>query len=123
MAIKTTLLTWMLVVGTSLAGCTSTRALEGPANLRKVKVSEPATIYERDGRVSRITVSGVTDSEIRGYYAGSHQFVTISLENIETIEVERVDIIKSALAGTGAVIGAAAAALLGLMALLVAAGA
>lgn len=122
MTFNHTTLAWLLGFVLVLSGCTSNRSLAGTKITGQVRVGELATIYEKNGRISKINVSGVSDDAITGYYNGGEK-VTFGIADIDYIRVERTDLVKSAFAGAGILVGAVAAALLGLMVLFVAAGA
>lgn len=103
-------------------GCTSIRSFEG-TRLERLKLGELATIYEASGRVSKLYISAITDEEIRGQYHPGGAIVSISRSDIDSIEVERTDYAKSAVAGVGGVVVAAAALVVGFLMLIIMAGA
>ncbi|MBD3646639.1 MAG: hypothetical protein HUJ31_04100 [Pseudomonadales bacterium] len=112
----------MVALSMGLSGCTSIRTLEGE-KLQKIKLGEQVTIYEKDGRVTKLTVSKVTPDEIKGQLYPGGGMVTVAIDDIEDVQVERTDYVKSAAAGVGAAVGLAAAAIIGFIMLLGAAAA
>jgi len=100
-----------LVLALLTTGCTSIRTIDGP-DLDRLRTGEIVTIHKHSGQISRLVVGEITESEVRGTRYGNSSLVSIDRNDISAVEVERVDYAKSAAAGVGGVIGAAAVVML-----------
>lgn len=87
-----------LVLLITLAGCTTIQTLEDP-KLDKLKVGETATIFETSGRVTRMTVSSITRTTIKGQVQKDGTAISIPRVDIDYLVVKRVDFVKTAAAG------------------------
>lgn len=80
--------------------CTSMRTVDGPA-VDRLRVGEVTDVHHSDGRVSRIVIEEVRETDIVGTLVGTSNGISIPRSEIASFEVERIDIVKSAAAGVG----------------------
>lgn len=97
----------ILISAISLIGCTTMRPIEPQqANLaEQVEVGDHLIVYEKSGRIIDMTVSVIDGDRIEGTLADSSGFpVAVDVNEIEKIEVEKIDGAKTTLAVVGGTI-------------------
>ena len=105
MNFKTIAITGIIAVMADTS-CTSIRTFEEPT-ISSIDTGELATIYEDSGRISRMIVKDITDTEVIGQYRPNGRLVSVERQDIELVQVERIDTIKSAAEGVGGFVVAA----------------
>lgn len=96
-----------LIAGFSLLGCTTMRPIEAQqSNLaEQVEVGDHLIVYEKTGRIVDMTVSVIDDDYLEGTLADNTRIpVEVDINDIETIEVEKIDGAKTTLAVVGGAI-------------------
>lgn len=97
----------ILIAGISLVGCTTMRPVDTqPANLtEQIEVGDHLVVYEKSGRIVDMTVSVISDTTLDGTLASNTYVpVTVNIDDIEKIEVEKIDGVKTTLAVVGGTI-------------------
>lgn len=100
-------LTVILVAGISLVGCTTMRPIEtGQANLiEQLEVGDHLIVYEKSGRIVDMTLGVIDDDSLEGTLADNSLIpVEVDINDIEKIEVEKIDGVKTTLAVVGGTI-------------------
>lgn len=97
----------ILLAGISMVGCTTMRTVDSqPANLtEQIEVGDHLVVYEKSGRIVDMTVSVISDTTLEGTLAeNTFAPVTVVIDDIEKIEVEKIDGAKTTLAVVGGTI-------------------
>ncbi len=100
-------LTVILIAGISLVGCTTMRPIEtGQSNLaEQLEVGDHLVIYEKSGRIADMTLTLIDGDILEGTLAGNNFIpVEVDINDIEKIEVEKIDGVKTTLAVVGGTI-------------------
>ncbi len=100
-------LTVILIAGISLVGCTTMRPVEsGQSNLtEQLEVGDHLVIYEKSGRIADMTLTLIDGDILKGTLAGNNFIpVEVDINDIEKIEVEKIDGVKTTLAVVGGTI-------------------
>jgi len=100
-------LTVILIAGISLVGCTTMRPVEtGQSKLtEQLEVGDHLVIYEKSGRIADMTLTLIDGDSLEGTLAGNNFIpVEVDIDDIEKIEVEKIDGVKTTLAVVGGVI-------------------
>ena len=100
-------LTIILIAGISLVGCTTMRPVEtGQSNLtEQLEVGDHLVIYEKSGRIADMTLTLIDGDSLEGTLAGNNFIpVEVDINDIEKIEVEKIDGVKTTLAVVGGTI-------------------
>jgi len=100
-------LTVILIAGISLVGCTTMRPIEtGRSNLtEQLEVGDHLVIYEKSGRIADMTLTLIDGDILEGTLAGNDFIpVEVDINDIEKIEVEKIDGVKTTLAVVGGTI-------------------
>lgn len=100
-------LTVILIAGISLVGCTTMRPIEtGQANLiEQLEVGDHLIVYEKSGRIVDMTLAVIDDDSLEGTLADNSLVpVEVDINDIEKIEVEKIDGVKTTLAVVGGTI-------------------
>ncbi len=100
-------LTVILIAGISLVGCTTMRPVEtGQANLtEQLEVGDHLVIYEKSGRIVDMTLTLIDGDILEGTLAGNNFIpVEVDINDIEKIEFEKIDGVKTTLAVVGGTI-------------------
>lgn len=100
-------LTVILIAGISLVGCTTMRPIEtGQANLiEQLEVGDHLIVYEKSGRIVDMTLGVIDDDSLEGTLADNSLIpVEVDINDIEKIEVEKIDGVKTTLAVVGGTI-------------------
>ncbi len=100
-------LTVILIAGISLVGCTTMRPVEsGQSNLtEQLEVGDHLVIYEKSGRIADMTLTLIDGDILEGTLAGNTFIpVEVDINDIEKIEVEKIDGVKTTLAVVGGTI-------------------
>jgi len=88
----------------STTGCMTMRPLEATTALTNaIKVGDKVELIEKDGYINKFTVGKITEQFVAGTdERGSH--VSIPLENVESVSVEKVDGGRTTLAVMGGIV-------------------
>ena len=100
-------LTVILIAGISLVGCTTMRPIETQqSNLtEQFEVGDHLVIYEKSGRIADMTLTLIDGDSLHGSLADSRRTpVQVDINDIEKIEVEKIDGVKTTLAVIGGAI-------------------
>jgi len=100
-------LTVILIAGISLVGCTTMRPVEtGQSKLtEQLEVGDHLVIYEKSGRIADMTLTLIDGDSLEGTLADNNFIpVEVDIDDIEKIEVEKIDGVKTTLAVVGGVI-------------------
>jgi hypothetical protein len=100
-------LTIILIAGISLVGCTTMRPIDARQSdlIEQLDVGDHLVIYEKSGRIVDMTLALVDGDSLEGTLVGeSLTPVQVGIDNIEKIEVEKIDGAKTTLAVVGGVI-------------------
>ncbi len=100
-------LTVILIAGISLVGCTTMRPIETQqSNLtEQIEVGDHLVIYEKSGRIADMTLTLIDGDSLHGSLADSRRTpVQVDINDIEKIEVEKIDGVKTTLAVIGGAI-------------------
>lgn len=100
-------LTVILIAGISLVGCTTMRPVEtGQSKLtEQLEVGDHLIVYEKSGRIVDMTLDVIDGDSLEGTLAGNNFIpVEVDIDDIEKIEVEKIDGVKTTLAVVGGVI-------------------
>ncbi len=100
-------LTVILIAGISLVGCTTMRPIEtGQSNLtEKLEAGDHLVIYEKSGRIVDMTLDVIDGDSLEGTLADNNLIpVEVDINDIEKIEVEKIDGVKNSLAVVGCTI-------------------
>jgi len=100
-------LTVILIAGISLVGCSTMRPVEtGQSKLtEQLEVGDHLVIYEKSGRIADMTLTLIDGDSLEGTLAGNNFIpVEVDIDEIEKIEVEKIDGVKTTLAVVGGVI-------------------
>lgn len=108
----------LLILLVPLAGCTSMRAVDsGETTLTdQLEVGDHLIIYETSGRIIDMTLTMIDKDRLHGLVnPGSYGSVQVKLKDIEKIEVEKIDGVKTTLAVVGTVVILVPAAMIALL--------
>ncbi len=97
----------ILIAGISLVGCTTMRPIETQqSNLtEQIEVGDHLVIYEKSGRIADMTLTLIDGDSLHGSLADSRRTpVQVDINDIEKIEVEKIDGVKTTLAVIGGAI-------------------
>ena len=100
-------LTVILIVGISLVGCTTMRPMETEQSklTEQLEVGDHLMVYEKSGRIVDMTLDVIDGDSLEGTLAGNNFIpVEVDIDDIEKIEVEKIDGVKTTLAVVGGVI-------------------
>ena len=107
--------TVILMIAFSLVGCTTLRPLPGaPADIAaELKVDEVITVHETSGKYLEMHYQGVSNNELHGILTANAAPVSVPFADIDRIEAERVDGLRTTLfvAGTAATLSLLVAAI------------
>ena len=95
-----------LVTAISLVGCTTMRTMEAEKETlaEKIEVGDHLVVYESSGRIVDMTLTEFDGSNLHGKLtADSFIGVDVNIDDVEKLEIEKVDGVKT----TFAVIGGA----------------
>ena len=113
-----------LLAAIALVGCTSMRPMDA-ARVDLASQLEPGdhlVVYESSGRVLDMKFRDIEEQRIRGWDTESSGPVSVAVADIERLEIEKVDGVKTTLAVAGGTVAiaivAAGAAILGSAAIL-----
>jgi len=97
---------WMTLVALliSSSGCMTMRALSNDISITEaIKIGDKVEIIERDGYINKFTVGKIHEQFVAGNDEnGSH--VSIPLEKIESVSIEKVDGGRTTLAVMGGIV-------------------
>ena len=97
---------WITVVALiiSSSGCMTMRPLQNDISITEaIKVGDKVEIIERDGYINKFTVGKIHEQFVAGNdERGSH--VSIPLEKIESVSIEKVDGGRTTLAVMGGIV-------------------
>lgn len=102
-----TKLTVILIAGISLVGCTTMRPMETEQSklTEQLEVGDHLIVYEKSGRIVDMTLDVIGGDSLEGTLAGNNFIpVEVDIDDIEKIEVEKIDGVKTTLAVVGGVI-------------------
>ncbi len=102
-----TKLTVILIAGISLVGCTTMRPMETEQSklTEQLEVGDHLIVYEKSGRIVDMTLDVIDGDSLEGTLAGNNFVpVEVDIDDIEKIEVEKIDGVKTTLAVVGGVI-------------------
>jgi hypothetical protein len=102
-----TKLTVILIAGISLVGCTTMRPVETEQSklTEQLEVGDHLIVYEKSGRIVDMTLDVIGGDSLEGTLAGNNFIpVEVDIDDIEKIEVEKIDGVKTTLAVVGGVI-------------------
>ncbi len=97
----------ILTSAISLIGCTTMRPIEAQqSNLaEQVEIGDHVIVYEKSGRIVDMTVAVIDGDSIAGTLADNSSLpVSVDINGIERIEVEKIDGAKTTLAVVGGTI-------------------
>ena len=97
----------ILIAGISLIGCTTMRPIEAQqSNLaEQVEVGDHLIVYEKSGRIVDMTLGVIDGDSLEGTLADDTLIpVEVDINDIEKIEVEKIDGVKTTLAVVGGAI-------------------
>ena len=97
----------ILIAGISLVACTTMRPIETQqSNLtEQIEVGDHLVIYEKSGRIADMTLTLIDGDSLHGSLADSRRTpVQVDINDIEKIEVEKIDGVKTTLAVIGGAI-------------------
>ena len=97
----------ILIAGISLIGCTTMRPVEAQqSNLaEQVEVGDHLIVYEKSGRIVDMTLDVIDGDSLEGTLADDTLIpVEVDINDIEKIEVEKIDGAKTTLAVVGGTI-------------------
>jgi len=97
----------ILIAGISLVGCTTMRPIETQqSNLtEQIEVGDHLVIYEKSGRIADMTLTLIDGDSLHGSLPDSRRTpVQVDINDIEKIEVEKIDGVKTTLAVIGGAI-------------------
>ncbi len=97
----------ILIAGISLVGCTTMRPIDTQqSNLtEQFEVGDHLVIYEKSGRIADMTLTLIDGDSLQGSLADSRRTpVQVDINDIEKIEVEKIDGVKTMLAVIGGAI-------------------
>ena len=97
----------ILIAGISLVGCTTMRPIEAQqSNLtEQVEVGDHLIVYEKSGRIVDMTLGVINGDSLEGTLANNSIIpVEVDINDIEKIEVEKIDGVKTTLAVVGGTI-------------------
>jgi len=97
----------ILIAGISLIGCTTMRPIEAQqSNLaEQVEVGDHLIVYEKSGRIVDMTLGVIDGDSLEGTLADDTLIpVEVDINDIEKIEVEKIDGAKTTLAVVGGTI-------------------
>jgi hypothetical protein len=100
-------LTVILIAGISLVGCTTMRPVETEHSklTEQLEVGDHLVIYEKSGRIADMTLTLIDGDNLEGTLAGNNFIpVEVDINDIEKIEVEKIDGVKTTLAVVGGTI-------------------
>ncbi len=100
-------LTVILIAGISLVGCTTMRPVETEqSNLsEQLEAGDHLIAYEKSGRIVDMTLDVIDGDSLEGTLAGNNLIpVEVDISDIEKIEVEKIDGVKTTLAVVGGTI-------------------
>ena len=100
-------LTIILIAGISLAGCTTMRPIDVQQTklTEQVAVGDHLVIYEKSGRIVDMTLALIDADSLQGTLAENSLIpVQVDINDIEKIEVEKIDGVKTTLAVVGGTI-------------------
>ncbi len=100
-------LTVILIAGISLVGCTTMRPMETEQSklTEQLEVGDHLIVYEKSGRIVDMTLDVIDGDSLEGTLAGNNFVpVEVDIDDIEKIEVEKIDGVKTTLAVVGGVI-------------------
>ncbi len=100
-------LTVILIAGISLVGCTTMRPMETEQSklTEQLEVGDHLIVYEKSGRIVDMTLDVIDGDSLEGTLAGNNFIpVDVNIDDIEKIEVEKIDGVKTTLAVVGGVI-------------------
>jgi hypothetical protein len=100
-------LTVILIAGISLVGCTTMRPVETEQSklTEQLEVGDHLIVYEKSGRIVDMTLDVIDGDSLEGTLAGNNFIpVEVDIDDIEKIEVEKIDGVKTTLAVVGGVI-------------------
>lgn len=93
----------------SLAGCTSMRPLDAQQVdlASELEPGDHLVVYERSGRILDMDFRDLEDGRVRGWATDGTGPVGASIEDIERLEIEKIDGMKTTLAVAGGTVAAA----------------
>ena len=97
----------ILIAGISLVGCTTMRPIEAQrSNLtEQVEVGDHLIVYEKSGRIVDMTLGVIDGDSLEGTLADNSLIpVEVDINDIEKVEVEKIDGVKTTLAVVGGTI-------------------
>ena len=100
-------LTVILIAGISLVGCTTMRPVEtGQSKLtEQLEVGDHLVIYEKSGRIADMTLTLIDGDSLHGGLTNARLTpVQVDINDIEKIEIEKIDGVKTTLAVVGGAI-------------------
>jgi len=108
----------LVISAISLVGCTTMRPIDTQDSsiIDEVKVGDHVIVYERSGRTVEIDVDEISYSKLSGSSAnGSNRSINVNIADIEKVEVEKIDGIKTTLAIVGGTVVVLPVLFLGVM--------
>ena len=99
----------VLLAAVSLVGCTSMRPLDAnQANLAsELEAGDHVVVYERSGRILDMDFRDLENDRIRGWATDGTGPVSADVGDIERLEIEKIDGVKTTLAVAGGTVAAA----------------
>jgi hypothetical protein len=99
----------VLLAAVSLVGCTSMRPLDAnQANLAsKLEAGDHVVVYERSGRILDMDFRDLQNDRIRGWATDGTGPVSVGIDDVEHLEIEKIDGVKTTLAVAGGTVAAA----------------
>ena len=98
-----------LVAAIALVGCTSMRPMDAArADLAtQLDAGDHLVVYERSGRVLDMKYRDIEDERIRGWATDTSGPVSVAVADVERLEIEKVDGVKTTLAVAGGTVAIA----------------
>ena len=96
----------VLVTLICMVGCTTMRPVENaPSELsQNLEMGDKLTIYEKTGRIYEMTLTEMSNDSLHGIGLKNPVQITVQLADIEKIEVEKIDGVKTTVAVIGGLI-------------------
>jgi hypothetical protein len=96
-----------LLVVLELSGCTTMKPLNtlDPDATTALNAGDHIVVYETSGRMLDMTLTGVEGDTLKGSLTDAHLTpVSVRVSDVERLEIEKVDAVKSTLATVGTVV-------------------
>lgn len=97
----------ILIAGISLTGCTTMRPVDTQQTdfAERLETGDHLVVYEESGRIVDMTLDAIDGDYLEGTSAvDGFVYVDVNINDIEKIEAEKIDGVKTTLAVVGGVI-------------------